>query len=355
MTAKYATLADVARIVRDTRWLIRGWLPRGYVTVLFGHPEAGKTSLAIQMLRQLQLGEPWPDGEACERIEHAVWVDTEAAHGNLSEKAAAWGIDIDRVFMSAPPDDPLREFRLDCDDDLERLRKTVKDNRAELVVIDSLGNAHQQKEDEKLGKIFHALQVLARDTDAAIVLLHHPRKPDPKDKLPVLTLNDLRGTSALGASARLVWAVYKGEHKDWNECSIVSVLKSNLDEKPASASFRVSDLGFQWLEKPEPTPADLSALDAACDFLNRMLKDGPAWSDDVQAARDREGITERNLKAARRRLGVKAKHEPKARGRWFMTLPGHVNTCTPLTPFEKSAKFKEVKEDQKVVNERIAS
>jgi len=90
MGAKYATLADVAKIVREARWLIRGWLPRGYVTVLFGHPEKGKTCLAIHTLRQLFLGESWPDGETCERINSAVWVDTEAAHSNLCEKAAAW-------------------------------------------------------------------------------------------------------------------------------------------------------------------------------------------------------------------------------------------------------------------------
>jgi len=182
---------------------------------------------------------------------------------------------------------------------------------------------------------------------AAILLLHHPRKPNPQDdEDEPLTLHDLRGTGALAASARLVWAV----ERPIDSPSFLRVLKSNLDEKPKTVGFRVSDLGFHWSDVPKPTQEEMSAVETACAFLMRALASGLAPSDEVISRSRAEGITERNLKAARRRLGVKAIHEAKAPGRWFMTLPDRLNACTPLTAFESESK--KVKEDQEVVEEQ---
>ncbi len=345
----YATLADVAQIVRETHWLIRGWLPRGYVTVVFGHPSAGKSGLVLQTARQLVFGEPWPDGEQAEKIERVVWMDTEAAHGMLVERASLWGVPADQIIMCGPPDDPLRECQLDNRADLALLHEAVRDNNAELVVIDSLRGAHSKKEDDQANSMFHALQILARDTGAAVVLVHHPRKPDPKALTDQLSLEDLRGTGTLGASARIVWAVEAQAQTEAAYGSRVRVIKSNLDSRPAAIGFTISDLGFQWGELPKPSLEELGAVETACAFLKRVLQGGAVPSDEVDSRRRVEGITERNLKAARRKLGVKAIHEAKARGRWFMKLSSALETRTPLTAFEPEPK--KVKEDQEVVEE----
>ena len=75
----YATLEDVSRVVGDIQWAIRDWLPRGFMNVVFGRPEHGKSSLVLQTARHLLFGEPWPDGTPCQRVEKVVWIETEAS------------------------------------------------------------------------------------------------------------------------------------------------------------------------------------------------------------------------------------------------------------------------------------
>lgn len=62
---KDATLDDVARVVGNVQWMIRDWLPRGFMTVIFGRPEQGKSGIALQTARHLLFGEPWPEGAPC--------------------------------------------------------------------------------------------------------------------------------------------------------------------------------------------------------------------------------------------------------------------------------------------------
>jgi AAA domain-containing protein len=331
---QYATLADVARAVKETRWLIRGWLPRGQVSVVFGHPEAGKTGLMIQAARQLLFGEPWPDGVPCEPIKRAVWVDTEAAQGELVTRASLWGLPMDRVAMAAPPEDPMRECQIDSAADLRDLEYAVIDNQVELVVIDSLRGAHAQKEDSQLNAVFHNLQLLARNTDAAVVLLHHARKPDPKDPFRFLTLDDLRGTSTLGASVRVAWAVQRMKPESEGEPpSVVRCVKNSFDSKPGPISFTISDLGFHWSEPPKLTTEEITALQAAKDFLSKLLISGAVLSCEVQSKAKLAGISDKTLWRARRELGVRAFHEAKLGGRWYMGL-----ATLPSWPSSKAVK-----------------
>src|SRR5437879_4848618 len=43
-------------------WLWRGYLPLGEVTVIDGHPGAGKSTLTIDVAARVSTGRAWPDG-----------------------------------------------------------------------------------------------------------------------------------------------------------------------------------------------------------------------------------------------------------------------------------------------------
>lgn len=54
-----ATLADLRRLVADTRWPWPGWLAAGVLNALAADPGTGKTIMAADLARRLWFGEPW--------------------------------------------------------------------------------------------------------------------------------------------------------------------------------------------------------------------------------------------------------------------------------------------------------
>jgi len=60
----------------------------GYLTVLVGDQEVGKSYLALAVARTYLTGEPWPDGQPfTDRTGAILWAEAEAGQGMNQERA----------------------------------------------------------------------------------------------------------------------------------------------------------------------------------------------------------------------------------------------------------------------------
>ena len=139
------------------------------------------------------------------------------------------GIPMERVYY--PLEDPLADINLGNPKHMEAIREIANRSDVSLVIVDSLRGAHQRDEDSsKMITIVKSLAELARDVNKPVLVSHHPRKESVTD-LDVITLDRLRGSSAIVQPARMVWAV------DWPDPALkenlrLSVIKSNLGRIP---------------------------------------------------------------------------------------------------------------------------
>src|SRR5690606_33150655 len=60
---RFATVADVRRMLSETRWTWPGWIPSGRIIGIGGFEGTGKTRFALDLARRIWNGEPWPDGQ----------------------------------------------------------------------------------------------------------------------------------------------------------------------------------------------------------------------------------------------------------------------------------------------------
>ena len=83
-----------------------------------------------------------------------------------------------------------------------------------LIVVDSLRGAHRGREnDSDLISLVGWLAAMARDTGKPVLLTHHLRKRSQGEGEEV-TLDRIRGTSAILQPARVVWALDRPDPTD---------------------------------------------------------------------------------------------------------------------------------------------
>ena len=75
---------------------------------------------------------------------------------------------------------------------------------------------------------------------------------------------------------------------------------------------------------------DAAATGGAVGWLAAFLGPGPQWSVDVHNAREREGISEKQLRSAKTKLNIESKRSGP-NGYWYMALPQHEGQL-PATP-----------------------
>jgi hypothetical protein len=178
-----------------------------------------------------------------------------------------------------------------------------------LLVIDALRTALSSKVDENDSRVSAILAPwcdLARDTKCAVLVIHHFGKGRGEERSGVL-LDRLRGSSAIGASARVVIAAYRprAEPLGQGRTMKLQAIKSNLAELPPPLGFAVGAGGVDWCEPPEEpeTPRRERAGDRAAGFLVAFLANGPRPFCEIDAVRP-ASVSKNGLYDARKVLGI---------------------------------------------------
>jgi len=140
---RFATVADVRRLVATTPWTWELWIAANRIFGVGGFEGTGKTRFFMDLVRRIWHGLEWPDGQKATLPPGtpSLWLCADGHHDELVELLPAFDLPDEAVVFPATPEEPYEGTDLDQPDlikpggTLETAIATVKPG---LVVIDSL-------------------------------------------------------------------------------------------------------------------------------------------------------------------------------------------------------------------------
>jgi putative DNA primase/helicase len=322
-------------------WLWPGWLARGKVHVLAGAPGTGKTTAALALAATVTTGGRWPDGTRAAPGEVLIWSGEDDPKDTLVPRLIAAGADLRRVRFVASTTDDRGPRAFDPASDMDALSEAIADRPPTLLIVDPVvsavaGDSHKNAE---VRRALQPLVDLAMVRRCAVLGVSHFTKGtagrDPTDRVT--------GSLAFGALARVVLVAAKLP-ADQGGGRLLARAKSNLgpdgggfgydlevcdlDGHPGLSATRVlwgealTGTARELLGQAEADsdPEERTAVSEAVDWLLEHLTAGPSRAGDVLREARNAGISEKSVRTARERLGVKPTRAGFAGG-WVWALP----------------------------------
>jgi len=296
--------ADLDGIIKPVQWVWDGWLAPGFLTMVAAGLQMGKSNLCLRIASCYLRGDPWPDDSPFAGPSAKVlWVETEAGQAMNLDRAKRWGLPLDRIIT--PFADPLVDVDLDSTDHRLALADAAARDDVGLSVVDSLsGRSARDEKSAAFGEVTGWLAGLARDTGKPVLLTHHLRKRGPRDPDPrrEVTLEMIRGSTAILQATRTVWALDQPDPtSQWRR---LHVIKNNLAKLSDSVGLAITDKGdVIFGPAPQPPHTD-TAADRAADFLLGLLATGPVPTNTVFTEAEAAGIAKPTLNRAKSRLDL---------------------------------------------------
>src|SRR5829696_9940279 len=330
-------LSDVAP--ESLRWLWRGRIPAGKITVLDGDPGLGKSTLLCELAARISRGDPLPGGDAEPSTPRGVLLFSaeDDVHDTIRPRIDAAGGDPRRiVFFVAVPDgtDTGRPFALPRD--LPILDAVVARVDAALVIFDPLvaylPAGVSASIDQHVRHALGALKTSAERTGAAIVVVRHLNKSPSANPL-------YRGLGSVGIIGAARSGLLLAADPDDPQRRILALAKGNLARPPASLAFRLAAVPgtgiarVVWDGESPWTAAELlqgqadddgdlrrSVVDDARAWLRETLAAGPRLARELRQEASQRGIGRSALYAARKAEGIAIAKEHTVQGSWVWAL-----------------------------------
>lgn len=226
------------------KWVYGTSYIRNYVSVVASAGGIGKTSLAIVEALSICTGKPLL-GEAVKETCNTWVINLEDPREEMEMRTLAA-----MKFHGVKPDDVRGKLFLDGEDDialslaaetrdglilndalLEHMRDKIIANKIGVVIIDPFVSTHLVNENSNaaIQAVVAMFRSLARQTGAAIVLVHHVRKGNGDDA----TIDSVRGAGSLIGAARSARVI--------NRVSQEEAERLGVSPKEAKGIFRVDD------------------------------------------------------------------------------------------------------------------
>lgn len=340
--------APAVRLIRGdavalepVRWLWRGFLPAGMLTILGGAPGCGKTTIALSLAATVTRGATWPDGSRCTQAGDVLIWSGEDAQSVLAGRLEAAGADMSRVhFIDGVSDRDGDAF--DPGRDMELLEATADKLQApRLLILDPIvsavtGDSHQGSQ---VRRSLQPVVALGQRLGCAVLgITHFSKGTDGRDPVERVT-----GSIAFAALARLVLvaAKVKAELGDEGEGRRVLMrAKSNIGADDGGFAYalervevapEVEGQRVQWREALEGTAREL-LTEAETDpddeaeplrdveaFIRGCLADGPVSAGAVRKDADGAGWAWRTVQRTATRMGVQRRKQGLRDG-WAWSL-----------------------------------
>ncbi|CAN5190884.1 hypothetical protein BH10PLA2_BH10PLA2_17190 [soil metagenome] len=309
---------------RTVAWLWPGWLPEGKLALLAGDPGLGKSLLTLDLCARLSTGRPMPDGSSGPGVATSLVLNAEdGVEDTIKSRLDAFGADKDLVFVvDQPENDWSGPVRLPSQ--WESLDQAVVHHRARLVVIDPivafLDASIQVNSDQSVRRALGPLHQIATKHGCSFLLVRHLNKEGHGRAR-------YRGAGSMGfqGACRTTWLVERDPTA--TDGLVLAQVKNNLTARQPSLSFAVTrnaptETNAQTWSLTWRGPSSFSAdqlltatqrkrnpteLDRACRFLEKLLEDGPLSTRAIWEAGEAQGLSERELRQAKRALLIRSK------------------------------------------------
>ena len=340
----YQRVSDITP--RPIRWLWKGRIARGKVTLLAGNPGLGKSQITASMAAIVSKGGAWPvDRSACERGNTIILSAEDDPEDTIRPRLEAAGADLTRVFIleaviehHASGQQAHRAFNLKTD--LAKLGALLAEiGDVALVVIDPisayLGDADSHVNAE-VRALLSPLGEMAARHGAAVVCVSHLNKASNGEALLRVT-----GSLAFVAAARAAFVVTKDAENASRR--LLLPIKNNIGNDQSGLAFAVQSAQVKsaagvietscvmWEAEAVTITAD-EAMTTANDpeertelvdakaFLAGLLADGKMPAKRVYGEGREAGYSERTIRRAQKALCIEAEKDGM-KGPWYWTLP----------------------------------
>ena len=317
----------------EIEWLWRGYIPLGLITLVVGQPGSGKSAFAQDLAHRLAQGKIFLDGSLIVESSKTLWIDAEGAKGILGQRVKDWGMDPDQ-FILPHQGEIYGDFNLNpISRDL--IESTLEEYAPKLVVIDALTGIHSG--DEKVAKdmkgVLDQLQLWASKFNCAVIVVHHLNKGDVRFNKDLITLDRVRGSTQIGASARSVLAIDDlvadgcgsaiGDSPDKRVYQIKNTL-GKLEADPIH--FKITGKGVVCTDRSRTTPRRIEsqkekAMRIIMEALGKSKEPIPATM--MMAMLVEEGIPESTWKRAKEELPVRSFKKVgvgESKAQWFWVI-----------------------------------
>jgi predicted ATP-dependent serine protease len=272
-TIKSAADAFIAQTNID--YIMDKFIAPGWITLIYGHPGAKKTWIALVMAACIAIGKVWLTFNTIQC--KVLWLDEECGENSIARriKAVILGILGDEKtpidFMS------LTGFKFDnpkLTEDCFYLTKIISDGGYKVVFIDALADIMNGDENtvEAVRRPFQNLKFAANATGAAIVLIHHSNKA-----------GSYRGSSFIKGFVDVMIHV---ESDNGSDLIRFSTEKIREDEMQTWSARAVWDIDRFFLQ-PALTQSMKSSLSVSEVFVIKYLdQNGSSSVDDIASNAD---------------------------------------------------------------------
>jgi hypothetical protein len=216
------------------KWLWESWIPRAALSLIIGDPGSGKGLASTWMLSRATNGrDGWPK-VPCGVVGHEDAKDLQV--GRLAAAGAG------KVAFLGRSDGKLMRFP----DDAPLLRSLIEEHKLEFVVIDPVQNhladGLNPNQDRDLRAALTPVQIVAQETGASILIVHHMSKSSASGQL----LYRAMGSIGYSGIVRSMLAFGAKQHDEEDEDfdpdeRFLFAGKSNYARKAAPLRFTIEE------------------------------------------------------------------------------------------------------------------
>ena len=328
------------------RWLWKGFLPKGKLTILAGDAGTGKSTLAFNLAATVTTGGAWADGSRCTQPGNVlIWSSEDDPADTIKPRLVAAGADPERYGVIDGTMDANRErMSFDPSRDIESLRQAIHAiGGVSLLIIDPIisavaGDMHRAND---VRRSLQPVVDFAQEFDCAVLGITHFAK-DGKGKS---ALHRVVGSQAFAAFARMVLNTVKDY--ETKQCSMTRA-KSNISVDGGGFQYTVHPVTLigtdiettvlQWGEAETGSASEIlkraetpdednsgSKLQVARRFLESELANGQIRSaKELMGLAKQQNISEKTLRRAQLELNIRAEKNGYAGG-WTWQLSPFVD------------------------------
>lgn len=313
-----------------TKWLTRGRIPLGAITVLAGDPGLGKTTYCTFLAGAVSRGQI--SGDTAGRPEDVLFVSVEdSVQSTIVPRMKAVDANLARVHVLHRINGIQTHFTIP--DGIEELREKVEIMRPKLLVLDPIvalfsPNVNVEK-NQDVRRALVPLVRLAEDFDLAVVAINHLTKMDSLD-----LLKRVAGSGALVAASRSVLFFGRDPADPMGQTRILSHEKCNVGALSETQRFKITHdeegsrmifdgaSPFKAMDSLDlgSSPQEVEKRQLAIHFLEEELMLGERPAKALRAIAATLGLTERELSFARKKTGAIYRRDITT-GNWMLRLP----------------------------------
>jgi len=219
----------------EPEWVLEDILSRGSLTALVAKPKVGKTTIAYELAVKVSQGRPYL-GRAT-RHGKVLLLAVEEHRREVKRRLRNLGVEqLDAIHIHAGP-------LTDSPDALHALRSYIEQHDIILVIIDTLNAFWSVSEENDAGAVTQAIKPLlqlARETNAAVLLIHHARKSEGDHG------DEIRGSGALFSLLDVALILKRHDVETQRKLSIIS----RFSEAPPELILELREHGHECLGDP---------------------------------------------------------------------------------------------------------